>query len=241
MNDVDLAHPVPDEDIEEYHARGPSLLQQHADRLTRLNTLSLRLNYSQAVVILMLAGAIAVMIPLQKIIPLFISTDSAVETIRDISELPPDKQDDVVKSVLWTIVKTRQAYHFHGAKVAYDTVTALTTGKAQAEYQYWFRNDPTSPQYTLGIHGDRYVEAVPNSADIKGSLGVCRAAEWCEASLSYWQFEQLTGQAATKRQHYTAYLSFVFVDHLDPGERTTINPAGIKIIDAHFDCDDCGG
>lgn len=239
MNDI--ASRVPEESLGEWAHTATSLFQERRALLIKVNRVSLAANVALVVTVLMLGAAIAVMIPLQRLLPLVltINADNSYERIRDLSELSASKQEDVVKSVLWSYVLNRESYIFEGAKRRYDIVTALSAGKAQQEYQSWFKNDYSSPQYRIRDRGHVDVKEVTNSAELRDRLDTCRGADWCEASLSYWRTEQMYGQAPTKEKHYTSTLAFIVVDALDPGERTTINPAGIKIISYRTDCDDC--
>jgi type IV secretion system protein VirB8 len=244
MNEAsEIARPIPVDDIPDYERIGPSLLAERKALFVRINSISLAGNLAQFVVILALAAVIAAIMPLQKIIPLFINIESGGlhETLRDLSELPQSKQEDVVKSVLWTFVLNREEYYWEGAPRRYALVSALSTGKAQTEYQTWFTRDPSSPQTRFGERGGHVaVEEVPNSANILDKIDSCQETAWCEATLSYWRTEKQVGMTASARKHYTANISFILVDQLDPGQRTTFNPAGLKVIAYHSDCDDCG-
>ncbi len=229
-------------EFSEFEVHGPSLLEEKQALEIKVNLLSLWGNVAQFVAILALAAVIAVLVPTLKILPLFVAIhdDGPPETLRNSAELPDSKQQDVVLSVLWTFIRDREQYYFQGTPDRYATVSALSADKAKTEYQTWFLNDPESPQRRFGDKGDVKIEAVPGSGWIKDNIDTCRNRDWCEATYSYWRSTKMTGQAATPKKRYTASLSFVFVDHVPPGERTTINAAALKVIAYHTDCDDCG-
>src|SRR6266567_3592830 len=243
MNDIgEFSQPIPDNEILAYEARGPSLLEERQALFVKLNRVSLAVNFALAFVCLSLAATIAALLPLKQIIPLFvnINTDGTHETLRDFSEIPASRQEDAVISVLWTFVLNREEYYYVGAPRQYEIVSALSTGTTQSEYQNWFKTDTNSPQYKFKNLGNISVEMVPNSAYLKDRIDTCRKLEWCEATFDYWRTTKMNGQTPSPKKRYTASLTFVFVDSLDAGERTTINPAAIKVIAYHSDCDDCG-
>lgn len=244
MSDLtdDVRHLIREREIEDYHAAGPNLLREHANSLTRLNRISLSLNAALMVITLLLAASIIVMVPLQRRDPLYVAVtaDGLPQTVHDISELGERKRDDVIKSVLWTAVRSCEEYYYEIKKRNYATCSALLSGKAQAEYQNRFNNDPSSPQYKIRDRGHVDIREIPKSADLKDNIDACRDKDWCEASLSYWRSEHLIGQAPTAERHYTAQVAFVLVDQLDSGDSETVNPAALKIISYHTDCDDCG-
>jgi type IV secretory pathway component VirB8 len=243
MNDLEpIARPVPPEEIEEWERLGPSLFAEHRNNTIRLNRVSLYLNLGQTVTIVMLGIAIAVLATIHEVLPLFIAYNGdVVQTAPDLSLLPPTPKDNVVKSVLWTVAENWEEYTFHGAKKRFDLVSALTTGKAQAKYQHWFQHDTDhSPQYTVGDRGEINVSEIAGSAVLDDKIAACRTADWCEAHLSLWHTVQMYGQAPAKSKHYTVRFSYIFVDGLSAGELASINPASIKVIDYHTECDDCG-
>lgn len=242
MNDVgEMARPLQEAEFPEYERFGPSLLEERQALEIKVNRLSLFGNVIQFVAILALSLAIVAFLPLKQTIPLFINinSDGTHETLRDYAEIPESRQDDVVLSTLWSLIRNREEYYWHGAPGRYALVSALTSGKAQSEYQHWFLNDQESPQRRFGEKGHIEVEPVPGSGWIKDKIDTCRQQDWCEATYSYWRSTQITGQSATPKKRYTASLSFVFVDHIASGERATINPAALKVIAYHTDCEDC--
>lgn len=243
MTDIDLAQPVDTDSLAAYQTRGPSLLQRQINLLTRLNTFSLGLNFVLGACVLMLSAAIVIMMPLKKFLPVFFGFNGeVVESVTDVSQLPQDKEADVVKSVLWTLTKNWQEYTGRkDAKGRWDIVSALTMGKAQQDYQQWLINDPGSPLNKIGDNIGRIdAREVPNSAVFQDDLPVCKRTEWCGATLAFWRRDQISGQTSGEKR-WTASMRFVFTDTLDAGEKTSINPAHIKVFDFHTECDDCGG
>jgi|SRR5215472_7929439 len=242
MNDIDFARPIKDHEFAEWQAKGPSLLQQKIDLLVRLNRLTLRLCYVLGVSVIALSVTIFALSRLREFIPVFFGFNGdIVESVSDISKLPPNKREDVVKSVLWTVVQNWESYSgTRDIKTRYDIVSALTAGQAQHEYQMWINSDKSAPVNRLGDNGRVDVAEIPKSAVITTDLNACRKEEWCEASLSFTRKEQSFAAVMPIEKHWSVQFRFVFVDQLDVGDKETFNPAAIKITAYHHECDDCG-
>jgi len=239
MNDVG-AQPVPADEIPDHERHAASILQDKQALYVRINRGLLGDAIVNKAIVLALCGVIYVMLPLKEFIPQFVGFDYAnniYEVMHDVNELG-DKKDDVVTGTLWTAIRNCEGYYFEGAPWRYKRCSALLTGKAQHEYQQWFLHDPASPQTVFGSRGHIHIDEEPNSVKFMEKLDVCKNADFCEATLSYWQTEQLAG-STPQRKHITADMSFIFVDQIHPGERATFNPAALKIIAYHKDCENC--
>ena len=241
MTDIDIAHPIDRADVDSWEKKGSSVFADKRKAFIKLNAVSVALNFIQGLVNLGLCALVFYFAVHYKIIPLFIAFNGeVVQTLQDASELPTDKLDDAVKSVLWTLVDNWQTYTFTHAKRRYDTVSALTTGTAQQKYQHWFTQEPRSPQKRINTNGWIEVHEQPNTAQLLDKIASCKNADWCEASLSFYRKEQMFGQMPGKETLCTAQISYIFVDGVPAQERGTINPATIKATSVQFDGEGCG-
>ncbi|MBX4899643.1 MULTISPECIES: type IV secretion system protein VirB8 [Rhizobium] len=110
--------------------------------------------------------AIAVMVPMEKLVPVFlwVREDGTIDSEISISSLPATQEQAVINSVLWQYVRLREGYTFDTAQYAYDLVSNLSNANVRQEYQQYFNYpNPGSPQVTLGKRGRLQVEHISSN------------------------------------------------------------------------------
>jgi type IV secretion system protein VirB8 len=174
-----------------------------------------------------LAWAVASMLPLTKLVPVYflIRPDGTIDDSVSLSTLPASTHQAVIRAALWQYVQMREGYSYDTARYRYDIVSGMSDAATKAAYQAWFNYpNPQSPQVTIGKNGVVTVE--PISVALIGP-GV--------AQVRYQRiFEAGMNTAVTTT--WTATEQFEQVDTMPDAERLD-DPGGI-IITSYQDEED---
>lgn len=166
-----------------------------------------------------LAWAIASMLPLTKLVPVYlvVRKDGTIDSSVSLSTLPPTANEAVIQAALWEYVRLREGYSYGTAQYGYDVVSGMSAPVVRQSYQTWFNYpNPASPQVTVGKNGNITIAPIsvamlsPHVAQVRFSRTVQIA----------------TNQPATTT--WTATLEFQQVDAL-PGKQRLANPAGVMV------------
>lgn len=98
------------------------------------------------------AFAIAVMVPLNKLVPvyLWVRPDGTVDSEVSVSRLPATQEQAVVNASLWEYVRLRESYTSDTAQYAYDLVSSFSAPTVRQDYQQFFNYpSPSSPKPSL--------------------------------------------------------------------------------------------
>ncbi|MDE2240652.1 MAG: type IV secretion system protein VirB8 [Rhodospirillales bacterium] len=216
----------------------PAMLEQHykqVESFQQARARSARLLSKGALVALAvsivanagLSWAVASMLPLTKLVPVYflIRPDGTIDDSVSLSTLPASTHQAVIRAALWQYVQMREGYSYDTARYRYDIVSGMSDAATKAAYQAWFNYpNPQSPQVTIGKNGVVTVE--PISVALIGP-GV--------AQVRYQRiFEAGMNSAVTTT--WTATEQFEQVDTLPDAERLT-DPGGI-IITSYQDEED---
>lgn len=136
-------------DVESFQSRRVRTQKQTSRALIGIATIALLANIA-------LAWTIAGMLPLSKIVPVFlwVRPDGTVDSSISMSQLPPTQSQAVIRASLWEYVRYREGYTFDTAQYGYDMVTNYSAPNVAERYQKFF-NYPNkeSPQVILGKKG----------------------------------------------------------------------------------------
>ena len=115
-----------------------------------------------------LAGAIMIILPLEKLVPAFITvkSDGTTSTTMNFNSLPSDEKAAMTRAAIWQYVRARESYDFADAQYRYDVASLMSNPTVQGTYQSWFLDKgpgSTSPQVTVGKKGQISVEMVSMS------------------------------------------------------------------------------
>lgn len=166
-----------------------------------------------------LAWAVASMLPLTKLAPVYllIHKDGTIDSSVALSTLPPTTDKAVLRAAFWEYVRLREGYSYSTAQYGYDVVSGMSAPTVRQNYQSWFNYpNPASPQVTAGKNGNITISPIsvamlsPHVAQVRFSRIVQIA----------------TNQPATTT--WTATLEFQQVDALTGKERLA-NPAGLVV------------
>jgi type IV secretion system protein VirB8 len=165
------------------------------------------------------AWTIAVMMPLARIVPvyLWVRPDGTIDSSVSMSQLPPTQNKAVIDASLWEYVRLREGYSYDTAKYAYDVVTGYSAPNVADQYQRFFNYpNPDSPQTVIGKKGSITVSHI-SSSDLGPALQQIRFSR----TISIDGKEPVTSTV-------TATLGYATVRNLPAGLRLT-NPGGILV------------
>lgn len=165
------------------------------------------------------AWTIAVMLPLARIVPvyLWVRPDGTIDSSVSVSQLPPTQNKAVIDASLWEYVRLREGYSFDTAKYAFDVVSAYSAPSVAAEYQKFFNYPNTeSPQTTIGKSGSITITHI-SSSDLGPALQQIRFTR----TISIDGKQPVTSTM-------TATIGYATVRNLPAGLRLT-NPGGVLV------------
>lgn len=157
-----------------------------------------------------LAWAVASLLPLTKLVPVYflIRPDGTIDDSVSLSTLPASTHRAVIRAALWQYVQMREGYSYDTARYRYDIVSGMSDEATKAAYQAWFNYpNPQSPQVTIGKNGVVTVEPI-SVALIGPGVAQVRYQRIFEAGINSavsttWtateQFEQVDTMPAAER------------------------------------------
>lgn len=166
-----------------------------------------------------LAWAVASMLPLTKLVPVYllVRKDGTIDTSVSLSTLPPTVDQAVVQAALWQYVRLREGYSYGTAQYGYDVVSGMSSSTVRQNYQSWFNYpNPQSPQVTVGKGGNITLSPI-SVAMLSPHVAQVRFTRTVQIA---------TNQPATTT--WTATLEFQQVDVLN-GKQRLSNPAGVLV------------
>ncbi len=168
-----------------------------------------------------LAWAVASMLPLTKLVPVYllVRQDGTIDSSPSLSALPATQNQAVIRAALWEYVRLREGYSYDTAQYNYDVVSGMSGPTAKTNYQSWFNYpNPASPQVTIGKAGN--ITVAPISVAMLGP------------HVAQVRFSRATQLSADRPQAktWTATLTFQQVDTL-AGKDRLANPGGILVTD----------
>jgi type IV secretion system protein VirB8 len=161
-------------------------------------------------------------VPTIRLIPMMVNVRSdgtaSAETV--MSMMPPDVQDATLRATLWQYVLWREGYSADTAQFRYNIVTAMSDPDVAKSYAEWYKfGNPDSPQTVYGKQGIVVVEQ--DSADFLSNDPTIY-------QINYWRTVVVPGQPKT-RSHWTVFVHYRLVDAIPLKDRTTFNPAAVKV------------
>lgn len=170
---------------------------------------------------LALGVAIDSLLPLEKLVPAFITvhSDGTTTSTMNFASLPAEEQQAAIRAAIWKYVRDRESYDFADAQYRYDVTSLMSAPTVQADYQGWFlAKGPasTSPQVTIGRKGQIGVEMV--------SLSMVRPRV---ALVRFRRTVRMYG-AAPETTTWTATVGFRIVNTLPASARLS-DPSGLIV------------
>ncbi|MCZ7976384.1 type IV secretion system protein VirB8 [Agrobacterium tumefaciens] len=165
------------------------------------------------------AFAIAVMLPLNKLVPvyLWVRPDGTVDSEVSISRLPATQEQAVVNASLWEYVRLRESYSADTAQYAYDLVSSFSAPTVRQDYQQFFNYpSPSSPQTIIGKRGKLEAEHIGSNELMPGVQ-----------QIRYKRTLIMEGQAPIVTT-WTATVHYETVTNL-PGRLRLTNPGGLIV------------
>lgn len=156
MNKETVSLPVQSDNLSGYYQEVRSFQIQRAMSSRRNSKILGAVAGISIVANLGLAWTIASLLPLTKIVPvyLWVRADGTVDNSVTLSRLPATSSDAVISSALWEYVRLREGYSYDSGRYSYDAVSGMSNTAVRAQYQGWFNYpNPQSPQVTVGQKG----------------------------------------------------------------------------------------
>jgi len=166
-----------------------------------------------------LAWAVASMLPLTKLVPVYllVRKDGTIDSSVSLSTLPPSEDKAVIQAALWQYVRLREGYSYDTAQYGYDVISGMSSPTVRQNYQSWFNYpNPVSPQVTVGKSGNITISPI-SVAMLSAHVAQVRFSRTVQIG---------TNTPATTT--WTATLEFQQVDVLN-GKQRLANPAGVVV------------
>jgi type IV secretion system protein VirB8 len=219
MNKETFAVPIDRTRLSEYYKQVESFQHERAVAARRTSAILAAVAGIAIVANLGQAWTIASLLPLTKIVPvyLWVRPDGTVDNAIALSRLPATQSQAVVTAALWEYVRLREGYSYDTAQYGYDAVSGMSADAPRGQYQTWFNYpDPQSPQVTVGKKGAIEIQHI-SSANISENVQQIR----------YRRVLAITGQQPVVTT-WTATLQFETVAAL-PAALRLRNPGGIIV------------
>src|ERR1700679_154711 len=143
--------------LEGHYKDVESFQQSKARSARRMATFALILAATLGIANIGLAWAVASMLPLTKLVPVYllVRQDGTIDSSPSLSALPATQDQAVIRAALWQYVRLREGYSYDTAQYNYDVVSGMSGPAAKTNYQSWFNYpNPASPQVTIGKAGN---------------------------------------------------------------------------------------
>jgi type IV secretion system protein VirB8 len=170
------------------------------------------------------AVSIAVMLPLQRQvpIPILIQQDGSTEIAWSWRDVMAENKAAVVTAALWFYLRSREGFNATDAAQNYEAVSAMSEKSVREAYQRWFLpSNPESPQLKIGRNGQVNIQ-------YDGSV---LSRDTPVARFYYWRIVQMDG-AAPQKTHWTATIDYRVNEPVSASSRL-FNPQGI-VVSSYF-------
>lgn len=174
------------------------------------------------------AGGILSMLPLVRVVPVFVypHQDGTFQSSITMSTLPGTLNEANIRALLWQYVVEREGYMYGDARYRYDVVSGMSAPHVRDQYQGWANaSTPNSYLAKLGRKADITVGYIDS--------GWVSHAEDFSTGVYEIRFERVIRptDAGTTAQKFHIRFEYVKVDSLPLIQRITSNPSGIQVTD----------
>jgi type IV secretion system protein VirB8 len=157
--DFQPAPPVAPGNLPQHYAEVIAFDAESKKRTIRDNRIAWSLVAALAVANIGQGGAIAMMVPLTKVIPYFIiqHRDGSWEAAASMYDESPTDEKAAVEAGLWQYVVAREGYNYAGAPDNHDLVVAMSSPQIAEAYHDWFTRSKDSPQRVIDKKGQIHI------------------------------------------------------------------------------------
>jgi len=222
------AVPVTEADLERLAKEARSFQGSKARNLRRLLGAAVLYGGAMTLVGLAEAGGIISMLPLVRVVPVFVYThhDGTFQSSVTMSTLPGTLNEANIRALLWQYVVEREGYMFGDAHYRYDVVSGMSALHVRDQYQAWANaGNPNSYLAKLGRKADITVGYIDS--------GWVSHADDFSTGVYEIRFERVikSAESGTTAQKFKVRFEYVKVDTLPFIQRVTANPSGIQVTD----------
>lgn len=224
--------PVPDEQFVAWW------LKERRALFVRINRLLVFAVAGLVAAVLLLATALVIMVPLQRLVPFIVAmnSDGSHEVLTNRDELAPQERMAAVEADLWKYVQLREEYIYAGEPARYFAVMDMSDWRTQQEYKTWFE-DKHSPQATLLDRGDVIADKITDGVKIEGAPANCDSG--CTAIVRLNRYVQMRGEGPDVKVHWTIQIGFITHGTVKEADQYT-NVSGLTVTSYVRSCDNCG-
>lgn len=220
--------PVFTDALREHYRSVESFQKREARNARRLTRLSLGVNVAQALMIGGLATALAVTVPLVRILPVFLYArpDGTTEAAVMPQGLPPSLSETQQLSAVWQFTRLYEGYSAVEAGYNWGVVSAMSAKPVRDRYQA--DHDSANKAAPINTLGDKAVVHVE-------FLSMAKACDACENryNIRFLRIVKLQGDPNPQRSLWTATVQWTtdFAGQINWKQRISYNPPGIVVTD----------
>lgn len=190
---------------------------------------------AEGVIIMLMAFAIAMMMPLKKITPYVIRVENNTgytDVVQPIGDAQTTYGQELDKYWLSKFVVNRESYEWQTIQNMYDTVGLMTDNKTFAQYKTIIENKDVSPLYLL--KKDKEVRVRVVSVTFVKDLAQVRF-------IKYVQNSDGTPAVEYKPAYFISTIAYDYMKDIKTEQQRLINPLGFRVVSYRADPESVGG
>lgn len=187
------------------------------------------------VVTALMAAAIAMMMPLKKVMPYVIRVDNNTgytDVVTPMSDAQTTYGQELDKYWLSKFVTNRESYEWQTVQNMYDVVGLMTNDKVFTEYKTIIENKDVSPLYLL--KKDKKVMVRVVSVTFVGDVAQVRFIKYVKNSNG-------TMAPEYKPANFVATIAYDYLKKIRTEQQRLINPLGFRVISYRADPENVAG
>ncbi|ENG8827716.1 type IV secretion system protein [Salmonella enterica] len=190
---------------------------------------------AEGVVIMLMAFAIAMMMPLKKITPYVIRVDNNTgytDVVQPIGDAQTTYGQELDKYWLSQFVVNRESYEWQTIQNMYDTVGLMSDSKTFSQYKTIIENKEVSPLHLL--KKEKELKARVLSITFVKDLAQVRF-------IKYVQNSDGSPAAEYKPAYFISTISYDYMKDIKTEQQRLINPLGFRVVSYRADPESVGG
>jgi type IV secretion system protein VirB8 len=198
-------------------------------------TIAWRFAGAEGVIIMLMAFAIAMMMPLKKITPYVIRVENNTgytDVVQPIGDAQTTYGQELDKYWLSKFVTNRESYEWQTIQNMYESVGLMTDNKTFSEYKAIIENKEVSPLYLL--KKDKKVRVRVVSVTFVKDLAQVRF-------IKYVQNSDGTSATEYKPSYFISTIAYDYKKEIKTEQQRLTNPLGFRVISYRADPESVGG
>jgi type IV secretion system protein VirB8 len=182
--------------------------------------------------VVILAGAIAMMMPLKRILPVFVNhnSDGTFTTTAALSDIPQGQRWAATKATMWLYTVSRERFatatHFNTDQ----QIVFILSDKATAD-TYQEEVDPRNKRSPWARYGTRTTVRLERTSEVLScATQECDSREPDAYQVRYTRVEKAEGQPE-RRRNWTSTVRFRTVPQIPAWQQVTYNPLNLQVVE----------